>query len=130
MQSKVLKRNQINNKEKIFELYYQVIEKIVESTAICKQFIYEEKLTDLLIELEKRSQLINIFKSLQLSFEDKNICTDNLKDEIYNFLNKIKRFDNDILNYLSKEKLNAKIEIAKMHKNKESFKGYNLNNTK
>lgn len=83
--------------------------------------------------LENRSRVINIVFHLdeKIQVETQNPPIDEQKEKlVVDLISAINSFDDIIQEYLVKEKLITQNEIAKTHKNKENFKGYNLNNTK
>lgn len=83
--------------------------------------------------LENRSRVINIIFHLdeKLQLENQNTPIDEQRENlVLGLIQAINTFDDKIQEYLLKEKLITQNEIAKTHKNKENFKGYNLNNTK
>jgi hypothetical protein len=83
--------------------------------------------------LENRSRVINIVFHLdeKIQVETQTPPIDEQKEKlVVDLISAINSFDDIIQEYLVKEKLITQNEIAKTHKNKENFKGYNLNNTK
>lgn len=83
--------------------------------------------------LENRSRVINIVFHLdeKIQVESPDTPSDEQKEKlVVDLIRAINSFDDTIQEFLLKEKLITQNEIAKTHKNKENFKGYNLNNTK
>jgi len=117
-------------REKIQNLYLEIIEKIAINSADCKSFIREENTDSLLIYLDQRTSLINIFKSLKIKLEVDAPMKDEFNKELNKFLKKMELFNQEILTYLENEKEKTKLQIAKTFKNKENLKGYNLSSTK
>lgn len=85
--------------------------------------------------LENRSRVINIIFHLDenLQLEQKEAPIEKIEQInrlVVDMIGSINNYDEKIQEYLVREKLITQNEIAKTHKNKENFKGYNLNNTK
>ncbi|MBD64106.1 MAG: hypothetical protein CME62_02790 [Halobacteriovoraceae bacterium] len=87
--------------------------------------------------LENRKRAINIIDSLsqQLALHQKNPdhnkeLAEQFNNQVNQVINKINSVDEIMMACLEHEKSKTQFEIAKTFKNKENFKGYNLNNTK
>ena len=92
-----------------------------------------EELNDI---LSNRERAVNIVLSMseRLSLHQKEIThTEEViafNNQVSQVLDKINQMDEIITSCLQHEKTLTQSEIADTHKNKESFKGYNLNNIK
>lgn len=93
---------------------------------------FENKKTDTALSiLENRSRVINIVFHLDEKVQASNEITSNQENQlVIDLIGAINEYDSIIQDYLVQEKIITQNEIAKTHKNKENFKGYNLNNTK
>jgi hypothetical protein len=85
--------------------------------------------------LENRSRVINIIFHLdeKLQLEQKNAPTEKVEQinrVVVDMIASINNYDEAIQEHLLQEKIITQNEIAKTHKNKENFKGYNLNDIK
>ena len=95
---------------------------------------FEKKKTGAALNiLENRSRVINIIFHLdeKLQLETKNTPLGEQEENLMiDLIQAINSSDDKIQEYLLKEKIITQNEIAKTHKNKENFRGYNLNTTK
>lgn len=113
----------------------EYLEKAYTLTASALKKVQENELEDLVTILDNRERSLNIITSLseKLSLY-KNVDAPEELIEFNNQVNliidKIVNMDDIITTCLQYEKEKTQIEIAKTYKNKENFKGYNLNNTK
>lgn len=115
--------NLINYLEKAYELTRQGLKEV--------QAYEIEKLN---LTLDNRERILNIIESLseQMSLyaKDKSNNLEEFNNQVNQVIAKICKMDDIIAECLEAEKNKTQIEIAKTHKNKENFKGYNLNNLK
>lgn len=112
------------------EIISDLVEKMITLTADARIHCLQENIdTEEILNLfSRREKLIHIFESLYLKFE-KRFHLD-FKNQINQLINKIDEMDKFVLECLELEKEKTQIAIAKVFKNKENFKGYNLNTTK
>ena len=97
--------------------------------------VQEKEYEKLNILLDNRERAINIIQSLSDNLSLHQKCADQsqvneFNNQVNQVINKIYSMDDIITSCLNYEKNKTQFEIAKTFKNKETLKGYNLNNTK
>ena len=113
----------------------EYLEKAYELTRLALKHVQAREYEKLSEVLDNRERSLNIISSLseKLSLY-KDVKSPQLLIEFNNQVNlvieKIANMDDIITSCLKHEKEKTQFEIAKTYKNKENFKGYNLNNTK
>jgi len=129
--SKMKREQSMNNQE----LFLQALRDAITMSQQIIQCFEKGNINAALNILENRSRVINIIFHLdeQLQLEQSaspQRDQDDINSLVVDMIGSVNEFDEIIQEYLLKEKLITQNEIAKTHKNKENFKGYNLNNTK
>ncbi len=119
-----------------YALLTDLIEKAVKISQECVNQVNMgdfEALEDL---IKKREKVISVICTVheRLTLEQTSLKNEGHKEDavLYNnqlnlLLGKISEFDDFIVSKLDEEKDKTQIEIAKVFKNKENLKGYNLN---
>lgn len=113
----------------------EFLEKAYELTTLALKLVQKRDIDSLNEVLDNRERAINIVETMS---ERLTLHQTQLKPEEYEAFNnqvsqvisKIASMDEIILSCLEHEKSQTQFEIAKTFKNKENFKGYNLNNIK
>lgn len=113
----------------------EFLQKAYELTTSALKLAQEKEFEQLNIVLENRERVINIIDSLsqQLSLYQKNAdqeLVNKFNNQVSQVINKINTIDEIMTECLEHEKSKTQFEIAKTFKNKENFKGYNLNSIK
>ena len=113
----------------------EFLEKAYELTTLALKLVQKSELDQLNEVLENRERAINIIESLseRLSLHQKNadpLHVEAFNNQVNQVISKIANMDDIIMSCLEHEKTKTQFEIAKTFKNKENFKGYNLNNLK
>lgn len=116
-------------------LLTDLIEKTLTLSAQCVQSIDRNDFESLTPLIEKRDKLISIIQTINERLEVEQKANLDMNDVEFNnqanqLIAKIQEMDDYILARLDEEKNKTQIEIAKAFKNKENFKGYNLNSLK
>lgn len=111
------------------------LEKAYELTTIALKLVQKNEIEQLINVMENRERAINIIESLseKLSLYQKNADPElyqAFNNQVSQVITKIASMDDIITECLEHEKKKTQFEIAKTFKNKENFKGYNLNNIK
>ena len=117
---------------------YMAMYELVEKTLLCTKKILDlskdpEQVDKTIASLHNRERLINAINELQAklnSMENKSNTLNHWNKEISNIIVSIQNMDIEIINNLEATKRQLNNEIAKTFKNKENFKGYNLNDIK
>jgi hypothetical protein len=97
-------------------------------TRECLKYSEEENVEKVLSLLDERERVINILENL--SKDETLALNQELITQLNQVINKIQEQDDVILQKLASLKDKMHLEIAKVFKTKENFKGYNLNNLK
>ena len=112
------------------------LEKAYQLTTQALKLVQEQDFEKLHLVLDNRERAVGIIQSLseKLSLYSNNTDSPEAFQEFNNQVNqvieKISAMDEIITSCLEHEKNKTQFEIAKTFKNKENFKGYNLNNIK
>jgi hypothetical protein len=112
------------------------LEKAYQLTTQALKLVQEQDFEKLHLVLDNRERAVGIIQSLseKLSLYSNNTDSPEAFQEYNNQVNqvieKIGAMDDIITSCLEHEKNKTQFEIAKTFKNKENFKGYNLNNIK
>lgn len=112
------------------------LEKAYKLTQMSLKYVQEEEFDKLTQTLDNRERALNIIESLseKLSLYGKNKDTPlsliDFNQQVHLIIQKINNMDDIITSCLEHEKNKTQFEIAKTFKNKENFKGYNLNKLK
>lgn len=111
------------------------LEKAYQLTQESLKLVQAQNFEKLSQTLDNRERAVNIIQSLseQLALHQKNLKPEEYQEfnnQVSQVINKIESMDEIITSCLEHEKNKTQFEIAKTFKNKENFKGYNLNNTK
>lgn len=113
------------------KVFLKSLETALELSQLCLQLLDEKKHEKALSVLDNRTRVVNIVLHLEenLRSSPEGISEDynNLVSQLINAINEK---DQVIFDLLSQEKLLTQNEIAKTSKNKENFRGYNLNDLK
>ncbi len=121
------------------ETQTQLIDFLTKAYELTRQALkhaQNHEFTQLSSALDNRERAINIVHSLseRLSLHQKSSQNPQLAIEFNNqvsrVIDKINQLDEIITSCLEHEKNKTQFEIAKTFKNKENFRGYNLNKTK
>jgi len=109
-------------------VFLKALETALEMGETCVRLFREKKHESALSILENRSRVVDII--LHLEAENALTQTPFSSDKINRLLSQISEKDEEIFHLLKEEKLTTQNEIAKTRKNKENFRGYNLNDLK
>lgn len=99
------------------------------------KFAQEKNVEELNQTLDNRERIINILMSLHervsmhLQTQPADLA-EQVNAQINQIIEQIDSLDDAVTSFLLSEKNKTQFEIAKTHKNKENFKGYNLNKLK
>src|SRR5690606_18836312 len=110
------------------ELIYKLIEKAVILTADAMNLSTSDNVEDINKLISHRDHILNIFSNTYDRLE-KNLNQE-YKNQLNQLIIQIMDMDQLILENLEKQKEKVQIDIAKIFKNRENFKGYNLNTLK
>lgn len=115
----------------------EFLDKAYQLTRLALKQVQEKNYDQLNTLLDNRERALNIVQSLteKLALYQENSKTPIASITEFNshvnlIIEKIANIDDIITSCLTHEKEKTQFEIAKTFKNKENFKGYNLNNTK
>lgn len=113
----------------------QFLEKAYELTVESLKLAQNKNFEKLIEVLDNRERAINIVHSMSenISLEQKGKDPkqfEKFNNQVNRFTNQIQSLDDIVMTCLESEKEKTKFEIAKTFKNKEDFKGYNLNKVK
>ena len=113
----------------------EFLEKAYELTTLALKLVQKQDIEALNNVLANRERAINIMESLseRLSLHQKNADPKHVEafnNQVNQVITKIANMDDIIMDCLEHAKSKTQFEIAKTFKNKENFKGYNLNNIK
>ncbi len=115
----------------------QFLEKAYQLTQLALKCVQQRDYERLSEILDNRERAVNIIQSLSENLSLHSKDKKNNSDAVIQFNNqvslvieKINQMDEIITSCLEHEKDKTQFEIAKTFKNKENFKGYNLNNLK
>ena len=115
----------------------EFLEKAYNLTRLALKAVQNKEFEQLNDILNNRERAINIIltmsERLELHQKSKEETSQDMvafNNQVSQVLDKINQMDEIITNCIIHEKSKTQFEIAKTHKNKESFKGYNLNNIK
>ena len=111
------------------------LEKAYNLTTQALKLVQNNQFEELNQVLNNRERIINIIDSLseQLALHQRNREPSEYEafnNQLNQVIQKIQSIDEIITNCLEHEKNKTQFEIAKTFKNKENFRGYNLNNIK
>lgn len=120
---------------KELKLLSHLMENVVRITEKCYQEVLSENYDHIDENFELRGKMIDIILTIQENLSSApTMKNSKVVQEFNNQFNQlvdyIHEVDNEILLNLEKERSKTQIQIAKTFKNKENFKGYNLNNIK
>ena len=113
----------------------EFLEKAYELTTIALKKVQERDFEQLGDILDNRERSLNIINSLSEKLSlykntDSPKSVIEFNTQVNLVIEKIANMDDIITSCLQHEKEKTQIEIAKTYKNKENFKGYNLNSLK
>lgn len=117
---------------KNYELFTDLFEKIIYVSRKCLDCAESGDFEQLNFLVEQRDKLISITQTIheRLTLEqnsmDSSIAIE-FNNQVNELITKMNEMDEQVLLKLNEERDNMQIEIAKSFKNKENFKGYNLN---
>ena len=111
------------------------LEKAYELTVASLKLAQSKNFEELVKVLDNRERAINIVQSLSenLALHQKNKPKEAYMDfnnQVSQVIEKIHSMDEIVMTCLEHEKEKTQFEIAKTFKNKENFRGYNLNKIK
>ncbi len=112
------------------------LEKSYELTRLALKLVQQKDYEKLNEVLDNRARAVNIIQSLSeklslyASKESAPSSLSEFNNQVSQVIEKINSMDEIITSCLEHEKDKTQFEIAKTFKNKENFKGYNLNNLK
>lgn len=113
------------------KVFLKSLETALELSQLCLQLLDEKKHEKALSVLDNRTRVVNIVLHLE---ETLRSGKDHFSEEYNNLVSQLIIAINDkdkiIYDLLNEEKLLTQNEIAKTSKNKENFRGYNLNDLK
>lgn len=113
----------------------EFLEKAYELTTLALKLVQKRDIDSLNEVLDNRERAINIVETMSERLALHQTQQDPSEYEAFNnqvsqVITKMGTMDEIILECLEHEKSKTQFEIAKTFKNKENFKGYNLNNLK
>lgn len=111
------------------------LDKAYELTKVSLKLAQAKNFDELVKVLDNRERAINIVQSMSenLSMYQKNKEQESyiaFNNQVNQVIEQIHSMDEIVMACLAHEKEKTQFEIAKTHKNKENFKGYNLNKVK
>lgn len=111
------------------------LEKAYELTVASLKLAQSKNFEELVKVLDNRERAINIVQSLSenLALHQKNKPKEayvDFNNQVSQVIEKIHSMDEIVMTCLEHEKEKTQFEIAKTFKNKENFRGYNLNKIK
>lgn len=110
------------------EIVSDMCNQLYQLTAHALEHLENENIPELVNTLDNRERVINVLNQITQSGNNSiNAKTQNLIIEITSEVDKIDKFIDEKLHSL-RDKVH--LEIAKVFKTKENFKGYNLNDLK
>ncbi|MBC77351.1 MAG: hypothetical protein CME64_15205 [Halobacteriovoraceae bacterium] len=107
------------------DVLFKAVNTAHELAELCLNLLEKKKYDKALEILNNKERVVNIILHLD---EQYGIPKDN--NQLNKLFSEITKMDQEIFNLLTHEKLLTQNEIAKTRKNKENFKGYNLNDLK
>lgn len=110
------------------QLIYQLIEKAVIITSDALNLSREDQVEEVSKLIAKRDRIFEIFNLTYQRVE--KAFNQEYKNQLNQLISQIMQMDLIILQNLENQKEKVQIDIAKIFKNKENFKGYNLNTLK
>lgn len=117
--------------EKTQKVFLKSLETALELSQLCLQLIEEKKHEKALAVLDNRSRVVNIVLHLDETVRGAgHEVSEEFNNLVSRLITSINERDKIIYERLNQEKLLTQNEIAKTSKNKENFKGYNLNDLK
>ncbi len=120
---------------KELNLLNHLIENVIKITTKCYDDVLNEEYENIENDFETRGKMLDIIMTIQENLssapttKNSNIIVQ-YNNQLNQLVERVKAFDAQILENLQKEQSKTQIQIAKAFKNKENFKGYNLNNIK
>jgi len=122
-------------KQELEKNIFKTLTGAYEISVHCLKLIRSNNIEELLPALENRERAINIAQSFSENLSLYQTTNPRDVDESFNnqlnqLIKKISSLDGIIINYLTHEKNKTQFEIAKTFRDRENFKGYNLNNLK
>lgn len=120
---------------KLNEVFLKALRTADEMSDQCLELLRSKRFDAALDVLDNRGRVVNIIIHLdeQIRITPSEPVNDQGSEEnnlVNQLIKSINIKDEEIFELLSHEKLLTQNEIAKTRKNKENFKGYNLNNLK
>ena len=117
---------------KNYELFTDLFEKIIYVSRKCLECAESGDFEQINFLVEQRDKLISITETIheRLTLEQMNMDSSiaiEFNNQVNELIEKMNQMDEQILIKLNEERDNMQIEIAKSFKNKENFRGYNLN---
>lgn len=117
---------------KNYELFAELFDKIMHVSKKCLECANSGDFETLEFLVIQRDKLISITQTIheRLTLEQRNSNSDiaiEFNTQVNQLIAKMDQIDEKILLKLNEERDKTQIEIAKSFKNKENFKGYNLN---
>ena len=121
--------------EKLNEVFLKALRTADEMSDQCLELLHSKRFDAALDVLDNRGRVVSIIIHLdeQIRITPSEPVNDQGSEEnnlVNQLIKSINIKDEEIFELLSHEKLLTQNEIAKTRKNKENFKGYNLNNLK
>lgn len=110
------------------ELIYTLIEKAVLVTSDALTLSQGENTEEVLLLIERRDHIFKIFSETYQKVE-KQLDTD-YKNQLNQLISQVMEMDKVLIQNLEIQREKVQIDIAKLFKNKENFKKYNLNTLK
>tara|TARA_Y100001936_G_C16093403_1_gene688935 strand:+ start:3195 stop:3536 length:342 start_codon:yes stop_codon:yes gene_type:complete len=111
--------------QKTQDVFLKAVTTAHELAGLCLNLLEKGKYEKALEILENKERVVNIILHL-----DEQYGTPSNNNQLNRLFLDISKMDQQIFDLLTHEKLLTQNEIAKTRKNKENFKGYNLNDLK
>lgn len=117
------------------KLLNHLMENVIKITTKCYDDVIDENYEDVESDFETRGKMLDIIMTIQEKLSSAPTTKDSdiiiqYNNQLNQLVEQINVIDVKILENLQKERTKTQIQIAKAFKNKENFKGYNLNNIK
>lgn len=112
-------------------LFIKAVNTALDMSERCVEMLRAKEREAALEELENRSRVINVILQMdQALLTNEEPSTAEFNNLVSRSVFNLNQIDETIIELLTEEKLLTQNEIAKTRKNKENFKGYNLNSLK
>lgn len=117
------------------KLLNHLMENVVKVTAKSYEEVMRGEYENLDEDFSLRGKMIDIISTIIENLSSAPAAKNSaivaqFNNQLNQLVDELAKIDQEIVEKLEKERSNTQIQIAKTFKNKENFKGYNLNNIK